>query len=130
PPAWPEPDAERTETISAVSDAPGPSERTRTADRFDTPSGPFDAVKDALRNRRGLVRGGIVAAAILGVLTVLYVGDLATSAGKVPRGTVVAGVPIGGMSKDRAEDRLRDELGPGLHEPIEVRAGDSTATIN
>ncbi|MFD4248957.1 VanW family protein [Amycolatopsis thermoflava] len=66
----------------------------------------------------------IAAAAVLFVLAVLYVLDLALSSGDVPRGTTVAGVAIGGMSKSTAEQKLRDELTPRLGRPVQVLAGD------
>ncbi|WP_435070174.1 VanW family protein [Amycolatopsis thermoflava] len=66
----------------------------------------------------------IAAAAVLFVLAVLYVLDLALSSGDIPRGTTVAGVAIGGMSKSAAEQKLRDELTPRLGRPVQVLAGD------
>ncbi|GAA3788757.1 VanW family protein [Amycolatopsis tucumanensis] len=66
----------------------------------------------------------IAAAAVLFVLAVLYVLDLALSSGEVPRGTTVAGVAIGGMSEAAAEQKLRDELTPRLGRPVQVIAGD------
>lgn len=76
---------------------------------------------------RAAVTAGIAAA----VFGLLYVGDLVMSAGDVPRGTVVAGVEIGGMSKTAAEQKLQQQLGPHLNNrPVVVRAGDATATIN
>ncbi|QUH05603.1 VanW family protein [Saccharopolyspora erythraea] len=80
--------------------------------------------------RRGLMRAGIAAGAVVGALALLYVGDLVFSSGKVPRGTVVADVAIGGLDKASAETELRERLGPGLGEPVELRAGDQTATID
>ncbi len=66
----------------------------------------------------------IAAAAVLFVLAVLYVIDLALSSGDVPRGTTVAGVAIGDMSETAAEQKLRDELTPRLGRPVQVLAGD------
>ncbi|WP_431903202.1 VanW family protein [Amycolatopsis thermoflava] len=66
----------------------------------------------------------IAAAAVLFVLAVLYVLDLALSSGEVPRGTTVAGVAIGGMSSAAAEQKLQGELAPRLGRPVQVLAGD------
>ncbi len=66
----------------------------------------------------------IAAAAVLLALAVLYVLDLALSSGDVPRGTTVAGVPIGGLSESAAEQKLREELTPRLSRPVQVLAGD------
>ncbi len=45
-------------------------------------------------------------------LGVLYGGDLAVAGSDVPRNTVVAGVPIGGMSAEEAAGTLREDLAP------------------
>lgn len=82
------------------------------------------------RNRRSLIRAGVVAGIAAGVLLLLYIGDLAFSSGQVPRGTVVAGVHVGGMDQAAAEQRLRTELGPGLDDPIKLRVGKATASID
>ena len=66
-----------------------------------------------------MVTGGVL---VLGVL--LYTVDLLLSAGDVPRGVVVAGVDVGGMSRADAEAKLRRELEPRLTAPIPVSAGD------
>lgn len=46
----------------------------------------------------------------LGLLALLYVADVALASGKVPRGTVVAGVEIGGMSKAAARTVIADRV--------------------
>ncbi|GAA3856882.1 VanW family protein [Amycolatopsis tucumanensis] len=65
----------------------------------------------------------IAAAGVVVVLGVLYLLDLALTGGEVPRGTVVAGIPIGGLSTSAAEQKLRDELTPRLTRPVQVVAG-------
>jgi vancomycin resistance protein YoaR len=76
-----------------------------------------------------LRRAGIAAAAILGLLALIYSIDLAISTGKVPRGVTVAGVPVGGLPRAVAEQRLRAQLEPRLTHPIALRAGDVYATL-
>jgi vancomycin resistance protein YoaR len=76
-----------------------------------------------------LRRVGIAAAAILGLLALIYSIDLAISTGKVPRGVTVAGVPVGGLPRAVAEQRLRAQLEPRLTQPIALRAGDVHATL-
>jgi len=76
------------------------------------------------RRAIALVVGGVVA-----LLAVLYVADLATSSGKVPRGTTVAGIEIGGMSLDAAEATLIEDLTPRLTAPVTVTAGDTGGQI-
>ncbi|HVV13985.1 VanW family protein [Amycolatopsis sp.] len=106
---------------------------------------PLDATEDALvgelleTGRRQLPppRGKRLAAKVLmitgGVLilgVILYTIDLMSSAGDVPRGVVVAGVDVGGMSRAAAEAKLRRELEPRLTEPIPVLAGDVETTLD
>ncbi|WP_369822051.1 VanW family protein [Saccharomonospora sp. CUA-673] len=53
-----------------------------------------------------------------------YAVDLFVTSGDVPRGTVVAGVEVGGMSQSAAEDKLRSELEPRMTQPVQYRAGE------
>lgn len=56
-------------------------------------------------------------------LAVLYGFDLVNSIGRVPRGTVVAGIDVGGMKTADAEQRLIRELGPKVDDEVALRAG-------
>lgn len=56
-------------------------------------------------------------------LAVLYGVDLVTSIGRVPRGTEVAGIHVGGMRTTDAEERLVRELGPRVDDEVALRAG-------
>ncbi|MEU6150973.1 VanW family protein [Actinosynnema sp. NPDC047251] len=73
------------------------------------------------KSRRKLI---IVAASVLGFLAVLYGADIALSSGNVPRGVSVAGVDVGGLSHSAAEQKLRDQIGPRLAQPVKTQAGD------
>lgn len=64
---------------------------------------------------------GIVGAAAWGI-------DVAVMKDRVPRGTTVAGVNIGGMSKPQAEKILQEQLPTSV--PITVTAGNLTAEFN
>jgi vancomycin resistance protein YoaR len=75
-------------------------------------------------------RIGLVAAATLGALTVLYGVDLLLSSGELPRGVTVAGVSVGGMKPADAEQKLHREIEPRLNRPVAVRVGDVEATID
>ncbi|SDW32619.1 Vancomycin resistance protein YoaR, contains peptidoglycan-binding and VanW domains [Saccharopolyspora shandongensis] len=132
----PESDAERTAQIAAV---PGDFSTFRIGETQAIPQvgaqpGGWTAAtpppSDADKKRRSLIRAGIVAGAVVGALALLYIGDLVFTSGQVPRGTVVAGVDIGGLDETAAETELREKLGPGLNQPVELRVGDRTATIN
>jgi vancomycin resistance protein YoaR len=52
----------------------------------------------------------VVAAGVVLLLVVTYVGAYAWVGSEMPRGTTVAGVDIGGMSEAEAVDALREEL--------------------
>ncbi|WP_243790502.1 VanW family protein [Saccharopolyspora gloriosae] len=127
---FPEADAERTQNIPKV-----PAEPSPWATGFAGGIGGGFAEDppeqtNAQRNRRGLIRGGIAAGIAVGLLTLLYVGDLVFSSGTVPRGTTVADVQVGGLTEAAAQRKLREELGPNLQEPVQLKAGDATATIS
>lgn len=67
---------------------------------------------------------------VLGLAGVLYATDIIMSEGKVPRGVTVGGVDIGGMSKEQAEARLRNQLEGGTREPVSVSAGNMSSEID
>jgi vancomycin resistance protein YoaR len=79
---------------------------------------------------RALRRTGIVVASLLGLLALAYFIDLGMSSGDVPRGVTVAGVPVGGITRVAAEQRLREQLEPQLSHPITLEAGDVNATLD
>ena len=107
---------------------------------------PLDATEDALAGelleagdappappspgKRLLARMLMLAGCALGIGVVLYAVDLIVSAGDVPRGVTVAGVEVGGLSRDDAEVKLRHDLGPRLGAPVPVEAGDVRTTID
>ncbi len=68
-------------------------------------------------------RAPLVAAAVLGLLTLLYVIDLLLGMGAVPRGVTVAGVPVGGLDRAAAQERLRTDVGPRTARSIDVTVG-------
>ena len=78
-------------------------------------------------------RGGKIALGVLlGIVAIalaLYLADLAMHRDNVPRGTTVGGVNIGAMKPDEAREKLEGELGGIADEPVEVRAGEKTATF-
>jgi len=80
--------------------------------------------------RKGLRRGLIVAGAVVGALVVLYGLDLLLSQGALPRGTTVAGVDVGGLSRADAEQRLHSALDGRIGQPVKLRAGDVDASLD
>lgn len=63
-------------------------------------------------------------------LAVLYGFDLVHSIGRVPRGAEVAGIQVGGMRTDDAEQLLIRELGPRVDEEVDLRAGVVSTTLD
>jgi vancomycin resistance protein YoaR len=75
--------------------------------------------------RRILLLTGMV-----GALALLYVGDLVINSGSVPRGVTVAGIRVGGLGLDEAEQRLRTEIEPRTQQPIQVSVGEARSEID
>ncbi|WP_295148980.1 VanW family protein [Saccharopolyspora sp.] len=126
---FPEHDTERTDTIPRVQPQEQPTwSFAGGVGGFsaDPPEGP----KPRPQNRSRLVRAGIGAGIAVGALALLYLGDLFFSSGSVPRGTTVADVQIGGMSKTAAERKLKNQLEAGLHEPIRLTTGETQASLS
>ncbi|MFC4003148.1 VanW family protein [Prauserella oleivorans] len=76
-----------------------------------------------------LRKAGLVAGAIVGVLALLYGLDLLLNQGDVARGRTVAGVDVGGMSREDAEQTLRADLTTRLTEPVELDAAGTRHTL-
>ncbi|MEU4669468.1 VanW family protein [Amycolatopsis sp. NPDC023774] len=81
------------------------------------------------RVRKGVARTFMIVGCALGLFVLLYAIDLVTSAGDVPRGVLVAGVEVGGLSHTEAEAKLRAELQPRLTQPVTLHAGDVTTSM-
>ncbi len=97
-------------------------------DGFDPeppPRLPITGSKRRSRRRLWLIVPGVV-----GVLAALYLVDLLTGMGSIPRATTVAGVEVGGMSYPAAEEKLHAELDPRQAGPVAVQAAEVTTTIN
>ncbi|HEV2782266.1 MAG TPA: VanW family protein [Actinophytocola sp.] len=72
----------------------------------------------------------LIAAGVLAAAGLLYGIDLALSAGDLPRGVVIAGVDVGGLSRADAERALREVVEPRLGAPATVLAADVDATVD
>ncbi|SHE57688.1 VanW family protein [Streptoalloteichus hindustanus] len=121
-----EPETRSAGTATALLDPPAEPAAERDADRTEPPPG-GETRADRRRQAR---RAGIVAGAVGGALVLLYGLDLALSQGSVPRGVTVAGVEVGGMEPAAAEQKLREQIGPRLGKPVQVRAGDVQASLD
>ncbi|MEZ0113685.1 vancomycin resistance protein YoaR [Catenulispora sp. EB89] len=83
---------------------------------------------DHHRSRRARRRGRVALVSALSVTLacgVLYGAALAFE-GQVPKGTVVDGVAIGGMTRTAAEAKLSAALGPTLNAPLRLTADGTT----
>jgi vancomycin resistance protein YoaR len=71
---------------------------------------------------------GVVVGLIL-IAVVAYGVDYFANKDKVPRGTTVGGVEIGGMDKAEASQTLQAELGGVETDPVSIAAGDLTSQL-
>jgi vancomycin resistance protein YoaR len=77
-------------------------------------------------------RGRIIALAVGGVLIVVlgvYTMMVFSIGDRVPRGTTVAGVPLGGLTRATAEARLRHQLLPRADQPVKVTAAGKSYSL-
>ena len=86
---------------------------------------PVASSKPRRRRKLWLIVGGVV-----GVVAALYLVDLLTGTGRIPRATTVAGVEVGGMSHQAAEEQLHAELDPRQAGPVPVHTAEVTTTID
>ncbi|SEC34933.1 VanW family protein [Rhodococcus koreensis] len=70
------------------------------------------------------VTGGVIA-----LIGIAYAADLAVSSGNVPRGVTVAGVDVGGSTREEAEATLQAQVGPRVGQPLTVQAGDVSTEL-
>lgn len=100
-----------------------------STDTAERPAVPPDetgrTASDARRRRRVLL---VVLGALL-LVAVLYLVAWAVAGDKVPRGASVAGVDVGGLSAEDAEDTLRRELADREAAPVAVRVGDERTEV-
>jgi vancomycin resistance protein YoaR len=104
---------------TSVTSPPPPPPRDNGADGSDSGARPHK------RKRRILLLTGVV-----GALALIYVGDLVINSGSVPRGVTVAGVSVGGLGLEDAEQRLRAEIEPRTRQPIPVTVGEARSEID
>ena len=90
---------------------------------------PKDGQTTAQRESAG---GGVVIAVVV-VLALLigggYVAAYTVAGDKVPRGTTVAGISIGGQSRDQAVTTLENALADKVDRPIDVTVDDTEESV-
>jgi vancomycin resistance protein YoaR len=107
------------EGTGPVVDGAGPDEPWSPLDEFE-----------ADRPRRRWLRPLLITAGVVVVLGGGYVGASYALADRVPRGTTVAGVDVGGLSTADAEAALTAALGDLSTQAIPVSAQDITGSID
>ncbi|MDO8121412.1 VanW family protein [Isoptericola sp. b490] len=116
---------------SQDTEVPRPHDEAPSADPEPGPQAPAaPATPTSDRTRRRGLRALATAVAVLVVLAGAYVGALWLLADRVPSGTVVAGVDIGGMSADAAVRVLQDGLAGATTHPVPVSAGDKRTSLD
>ena len=71
---------------------------------------PPDQVQDAGPQSRTPGRAWVIVTVVAAVLVIVYIGAAWLLSDRVPRGTTVAGVAVGGMSSVAAEETLESSL--------------------
>ncbi|WP_298799405.1 VanW family protein [Pseudonocardia sp. 73-21] len=122
-------DAESTQVIPRdVRPAPGidaPTEQMQLpASPCPASPPPVDGPAETSGSGRGRKRL-LIGAGAVALVGLLYGGDLLLSSGSVPRGTTVAGVPVGGLSLADAEQTLRTQIEPRTTQTVPVTAGEA-----
>lgn len=132
-------DADPQRTHQDVDESAAPPSDTTESETLPSAVASGDADADVLPSQPGADRSGsarrtrrlaVVAASVGLVLGVVYAADLVVTSGTVPRGVIVAGVPIGGMSIADAEQRLRAEIDPRAAQPVPVTLGVAPGEID
>jgi vancomycin resistance protein YoaR len=93
------------------------------------PGSPLDGLAGDGQPSRG-PRALLWTAVVLVVLAGVYAGAQWMFSDRVPRGTQVAGVDVGGLPASEATTLLADELGPRAAEPVELTAADASTTLD
>lgn len=91
-------------------------------------SGNEPAAKKRRPGKGGLI--GIIIAGVVVVLGGVYIAGYLMAGNSVPRDTTVAGVRVGGLSRDEAITKLQDEYAGEAGAPITVVAADSRIEVN
>ncbi|GAA4421762.1 hypothetical protein GCM10023169_15070 [Georgenia halophila] len=120
-------DPDATAVVPAVGDEPHWSDPASDPATTAAAS-PFAGFEEE-KPRRGR-RRALIALVVLIVLAAAYGGAAMFLGERVPNGTTVAGVPVGGMTHDAARERLEQELGPVAAEQVPVAVGEEVAGID
>ncbi|WP_169164696.1 VanW family protein [Cellulomonas taurus] len=91
---------------------------------------PLDVFESEPDRKRRWWRPVLIVAGVVVVLAGAYVGGAYALAERVPRGTTVAGIEVGGMSADDARAALTEGLAERSSQPITVTAREVSGTVD
>ncbi|BAH53498.1 VanW family protein [Rhodococcus opacus] len=141
-PLWVEPPANEdvTQVIPAIPPGPVPGpditpvgEPTVVAPAAPVPPQPepqpAEEPAEKTPARASWVKVAAITGGVIAVIGIAYAADLAVSSGKVPRGVTVAGVDVGGSTREEAEATLQAQVGPRVDQPLTVQAGDVSTEL-
>ena len=117
---------------------PFPADRLAAADSSTSqhPQAGTEALLGELEGLEGEVKPSRakkytwITASVVVLLSGLYVGAQWMLADKVPAGTTVAGVDLGGLTTGEAAATLQEQLAVRTREPIHLTAGTARATLD
>ena len=101
-----------------------PADDASTPGSPSQPAGPRAGRSPGRRRRWPWAVGGAAVLALGG-----YGAAAAATADRVPPGTTVLGVPVGGLDRAEAEQRLVQELGPRAQEPLPLDVAGTGAEV-
>ena len=136
------PGVQETEALSAAAAAPPVVVRPQSGQGPDAAVGAMPA-QPAASPQAALERDGVAGSAprrprralwttvaVFAFLLIGYVGACFFYSDRIPSGTQVSGVDVGGMSRADAEAKLTSRLGTRTSRPITVKVGSQSKTIN
>ena len=115
------------ETEASPSSVGGPSSLEASAERTAEKLAKGEASDGEPAKRRSVWLWVAAAALIFGVV---YLGAAFYFSNKIPGSTTVAGVKVGGMSREAAQAKLESELSSRLSQPVKVSIGGKEQTID
>ena len=115
------------ETEASPSSVGGPSSLEASAERTAEKLAKGEASDGEPAKRRSVWLWVAAAALIFGVV---YLGAAFYFSNRIPGSTTVAGVKVGGMSREAAQAKLESELSSRLSQPVKVSIGGKEQTID
>ncbi|MGY0491981.1 hypothetical protein [Streptomyces sp. WG-D5] len=90
---------------------------------------PVQAEPAPAKKKKGRSKLVLLGAGVVGVAGVAYGAGLLMNHSDVPKGTTVAGVDIGGGTRDEASSKLEEALGKRTEQALKLKVGDRTVEL-